>query len=141
MANKFTFTTQITVPNLKEAKISRVLEMDEDLKRMVVELNVEGANNIRQRRDPWRLEITNGSADALVAPPSPAHLSDVLAVVRLTGAGVATAFDVALAGYRAAGGDKRGNLLTAMAGITGTINDPRFTPGTTAPILPPGTVS
>jgi hypothetical protein len=141
VANKYSFTAQVTVPNLREIKIGRVMELDEDAKRMVVEINVEGAGNVRQRREPWRLEILNGSTDALVAPPTPAFLEDVLVVTRLTGAGVATAFDTALAAYRSAGGDKRGNLLTALGGITGTIADPRWPANTTAPILPAGSLT
>lgn len=144
MPNNLQFTTQVNVPNLRNAKITNVF-VDEDGARMRIEINVTGAGGILHRREPWVLSITNGSADALVAQPSPAVILESMQSVSLGGAGVASAYTTAIAAYRSAGGDKRGNLLTALQGISGVVQNGAAEvgalAGTTQPILPPGVVS
>src|SRR3954469_7009481 len=121
MANTLSLTTNITIPNVTRMKIGRVTELDEDAKRMVVEMTAGGAgfSTVFPNANPLRLEITNGGCDGLAAHPAPGITTDAVISVRLGGAGVAAAFDTCLTAYRAAGADKRGNLITAMQGITG----------------------
>lgn len=145
MANNLQFTTAVTVPNLQKCKVLQVLQLDEDNSFMLVQIQVLGGGGVLQRREPWVLRIANGYADALAAHPAPVAIGDAIASVALGGAGVASAFTTALAGYRAAGGDKRGNLMTALQGITGVVQNPSSEvgalSGTTVPVLPAGTVS
>jgi hypothetical protein len=145
MANNLAFTTAITVPNLQKCKILQVLQIDEDAASMLLQLQVLAGSGVLQRRDPWVLRITNGYVDALVANAAPIAITDVLITVALGGAGVAAAFTTALTAYRAAGGDKRGNLLTALQGISGVVQNPASEvgalSGTTVPVLPAGVVS
>lgn len=142
MANTLTLTSNISIPNVARMKIGRVAEIDEDLGRMVVEVIVGsvGFNTIFPNGNPLRLEITDGGCDGLAAHPTPGATTDAVLSVRLRGAGVATAFTVCLAAYRAAGADKRGNLMSAMQGISGTVTGGPLN-GTTQPILPPGVVA
>jgi hypothetical protein len=142
MANNWNFTAPITTPNIQKVKITRVSELDEDAKRMVLELQVIGGTGVIFPPNPWRLEVTNGAMDGLAAHPAPALGSEIVISIRLGGAGVATAFDTLLTAYRAAGGDKRGNLLTAMAAISGTVAaDGGPLAGQAKPAIPAGTLS
>jgi hypothetical protein len=142
MANTLTLTANIAIPNAARMKIGRVTELDEDNKRMVVEMTVGsvGFSTLFPNANPLRLEITNGACDGLAAHPAPAVTTDAVISVRLGGAGVAAAFDTCLTAYRAAGADKRGNLMTAMQGISGVVSGGPLN-GTTQPMLPPGTVA
>lgn len=146
MPNTLTLTSNIAIPNAARMKIGRVTELDEDAKRMVVEMIIGsvGFNTLFPSANPFRLEITNaganGGCDGLAAHPAPGVTTDAVISVRLTGAGVAAAFDTCLTAYRAAGADKRGNLMTAMQGISGVVSGGPLN-GTTQPMLPPGTVA
>jgi hypothetical protein len=144
MANNLQFTTPVSVPNLQKCKVGNVF-VDEDGGRMQIEVIVSGGGGVLQRPNPWVLAITNGSADALVADAAATVVGLQIRSVQLGGAGVAAAFTTALAGYRGAGGDKRGALMTALQGITGVIQNPSSEvgalSGTTVPVLPAGTVS
>lgn len=142
MPNTLTFTTAIAVAQVKVAKVYRLSEVDDAAKRLVVEVLMMGLSGILFPPSPWRLAITNGSADALVAHPAPAKTTDSVVSVSLTGAGVATAYDTALAGFVGGGADKFGALLTALKGISGTVTGSGTAlDGTTQPILGAGPVT
>jgi len=141
VANNLQLTTPVTIPNLQRCKVGNVY-VDEDNSIMELQVTVLGGGGILQRKDPWVLRITNGSADALVADAAATSIGDLFRSVKLTGAGVAAAFTTALAGYRNAGGDKRGNLMTALQGVSGTVQgETGPINGTVQPILPAGVVS
>lgn len=144
MANNLAFTTPITVANLQKAKLG-LIRVDEDNSIMDIEVNVLGSGTVKQQAAPWVLRLTNGTADALVADPAPAVIAGAMRSVSLGGVGVATAFTTALAAYRNNAGNNRSNLLTALTGISGVVQnsvaDAGALAGTTQPILPPGTVS
>lgn len=140
MANTLTLTTPVNIPNIRVARVARITEVDEDNARMVVEVQLTGAGGVISPPNPWRLEITNGGVDGLAAHPAPGFTTDAVIAIRLTGAGVATAFTATLTAYHAAGADKRGNVLTALQGISGTVVGGPLN-GLVRPVLPPGTVT
>jgi hypothetical protein len=142
MSNTLTYTTAISVAQVRIAKVARLTEIDEAAKRLVVEILLMGLTGILFPPTPWRLAITNGSADALAAHPAPVRTTDSVFIVTLTGVGVATAYDVALAGFAAGGADKFGALMTALKGISGTVTGSGTAlDGTTLPILGAGPVT
>src|SRR3954470_16221766 len=123
MANTWNLTASVPVGQMQKFKIVRVDEIDEDGKRMIVEIQVIGGGGLifpNEGSDVWRLEITQTEVDALAAHPAPSRSTEALIAIRLKG--LSTAFDTLLTAYRAAGADKRGNLLTAMAAISGTVS-------------------
>jgi len=145
MANNLQFTAAVSVANLQKCKVLQVLQIDEDASIMLVQIQVQGGGGVLQRRDPWVLAIKNGSADALVVNPAPICIQETMISVGLSGAGLASAFTSALAAYRATGADRRGALMTALQGLSGTVvqapSEAAVLLGTTIPILPAGTVS
>jgi hypothetical protein len=123
MANTWNLTVNVTTPNINKVKITRVSEIDEDAKRMVIEAQVIASGALIYPTpvdgDVFRLEVTQTEVDGLAAPPAPSRTNQALIAIRITGQ--VTAFDTLLAAYRAAGTDKRGNLLTAMAAVSGVV--------------------
>jgi hypothetical protein len=143
MPNTLTITSAIAIPNVKRAQILGTVGIDEGASVMSVPVQLQGVGGTPIFDTPFVLQIGNGFADALVANAAAvSHLGSVVSV-RLGGSGVAAAFTTALAAYHSAGADKRGNLLTALLGITGTVQAgaPAALVGTTQPILPAGAVS
>jgi hypothetical protein len=142
MANTLTFTAPIAVAQVKIVKVMRLTEIDDIAKRLVAEVLLSGLTGILFPPSPWRLEITNGGCDALAAHPAPAKTTDSVIAVRLTGAGVATAYDTVLAAFVAGGADKFGAMLAALKGISGTVTGSGTAlDGTIVPILPAGAVT
>lgn len=146
MANKWNLTTNIGVPNVRNFSVVKVKDIDEDNNRMVLEIAVAGLSTLYPFRTvatpTWKIVITNGSADGIAANPGTVTTTlDMVIKISLVapGTGIATAFSTLLAAYvnPANAADKRGALLTAMAGITGTVVGGPLD-GTTQPIIPPG---
>lgn len=140
MANTLTFTSPIIETNMTKAKILRVLAIDEDNNIIAFEVQLNGPGGVLYPA-VFVMTLTNASGcDALVANLTPTTITDTVLQVRLSPASTPTAFTTALTAYRSAGGDKRGNLLTALLGITGTVQGGPLN-GQTVPILPVGVVS
>ncbi len=138
MANSLNLAVNVPIPNITKLKVAKVTSIDEDAKRLVVEIDAQVSGGIFYKS--FALEVLNGSCGCIVAHPAPGGVGDVLTQVSITGAGVTTAFDVVLAAYQAAGSDKRGNVLTAMKAISAVTTSALFAPSTTLPALPAGTV-
>jgi hypothetical protein len=143
MSNTLTFSANLAIPNIRVAKIMKVLEVDEDNASMTLALLVQSTAGVIAPPLPWTLVVRNGSVvGAIAAHPAPGMITEAVFPVTLTGAGVAAAFTTTLAAYIGGGGDKRGALLTALKGISGTVTGSNTSlDGTSLPILPAGTVS
>jgi hypothetical protein len=141
MPNNWNLTASVAVGQMQKFKITRVTELDEDNKRMVAEVQVIGGGGLIfpiGPSDVWRLEITQTEVDGVAAHPAPSRSTETLLGVRITG--LTTIFDTLLAAYRAAGADKRGSLLTAMAAVSGVVRGGPLD-GQTKPMLPAGALT
>jgi hypothetical protein len=141
MANTWNYTASIAVGQMQRNKITRITELDEDAKRMVVEVQVIGGGGLIfpiGGGDVWRLEVLQTAVDGVAAHPAPSRSTDTMLGIRI--GGLAGVFDTLLAAYRAAGADKRGNLLTAMAAVSGVVQGGPLD-GQTKTMIPPGNLT
>ena len=139
MPNLLTLTASIAVAQVKVMRVVRVTELDTAAARLVVEVVASGLTGIIFP-PVFRLEVTNGGADALAAHPAPAFTTESAISCRIGGAGVATAFDTVLAAFVGGGADKFGAVLTALKGISGLVAGGPLN-GQTVSILPAGAVT
>jgi hypothetical protein len=138
MPNTLLMTNAIPVANIRQVRVLRLTEVDEDNKRMIVELVVSNAGGTTVFPPlPFRLEITNTACDGLVAHPLPSRTEETLLKISLT---VAGAFDTCLAAYQAVSADRRGAFLTALKAVNGVVNGGILN-GTAQNALPAGAVS
>lgn len=139
MPNLLTFTTPITVPNIRVVRILKGPDLNEDDLEMTFELLLASATGVIFEPLPRVLTIRNGNGcGGIAANPNPASTLDAVIDIFLRGAGVANAYTAVRDAMT--GPDRRGQALNAMKAISGIVLGGPLN-GTTQPILPPGTVT
>lgn len=90
---------------MKYARVSLAREIDDTAKRLVLDLEVRGDNDVIHV-EVHRISITNGVCETLVVNPTPTSLQDIVLPGRITSEdnpAVAAAFDAVMYSYMTGG--------------------------------------
>jgi hypothetical protein len=101
MPNQLTFDEPITIGSLKYARVTLAREVDDTLKRLVLDIQIYGDDGMIHP-NTFSIEVKNGSCGRLTTAASPASTQEVIAADEITvddNPDVANAFDLVMGQY------------------------------------------